>query len=127
MENESILSFTGTVRFECNIAKWGGAMLIDENSKLILKPKLSISFVLNHVYRSGGALYFSDSQCSFGSTVPIECFITIDSPFASVSESISNISHSILRMIQQKSLVILYMELEGNLTSVNCSLGIAHV
>ena len=83
---DSNLMFSGTVYFERNMAYFGGAMFLEGTSKLILKPKLNISFILNHANASGGALYFEDAQCSLGSTVPKDCFITIDGPFASISD-----------------------------------------
>ena len=83
---DSNLMFSGTVYYERNMAYYGGAMFLEGTSKLILKPKLNISFILNHANVSGGALYFEDAQCSLGSTVPNDCFITIDGPFASISD-----------------------------------------
>ena len=76
---DSNIIFSGTVHFERNQAYRGGAMWLGGASKLILKPKLSISFISNHAKDSGGALYFSDSQCFLGST---ECFIIIDGRFS---------------------------------------------
>ena len=84
---DSNIALSGTVYFESNTAYRGGAMFLLGTSKLVFTPKLDISFVSNYANDSGGALYFSDYQCSLGSTV--ECFITIDNPFIS---TISNIS-----------------------------------
>ena len=81
---DSNLMFSGTVYFDRNKAYKGGAMLLEGTSKLILKPKLNISFILNHAVDSGGALYFRDSQCSLGTT-KLDCFIIIDGPLASIS------------------------------------------
>ena len=78
--------FSGTAYFEENEAYKGGAMFLEGTSKLIFKPKLNISFIQNHADYSGGALYYRDSQCSLGSIVPIECFITIDGPFVSTED-----------------------------------------
>ena len=64
----SNIMFSGTVYFDRNKAYYGGAMWLGGTSKLILKPKLNISFILNHAVDSGGALYFRDSQCSLGTT-----------------------------------------------------------
>ena len=82
--SDSNIMFSGTAYFERNVADIGGAMLLGETSKLILKPKLNISFILNHANDSGGALYFRDSQCSLGTT-KLDCFIIIDGPLASIS------------------------------------------
>ena len=94
--SDSNVVFSGTVGFEKNTAFNGGAMALEGTSKLILKPKLNISFILNHADDSGGALYFKDDQCSLRSTVSIDCFITIesDNPFTSLAIPviISNIS-----------------------------------
>ena len=81
----SNIVFSGLVHFERNQAFHGGAMQLGGASKLVLKPKFSVSFISNHARDSGGALYFRDSQCSLGSTAPIECFIIIDGPLASIS------------------------------------------
>ena len=79
--SDSNVMFSGTVHFEKNTANFGGAMWLERTSKLILKPKLSMHFLLNHANESGGALYFKDSQCFI---VPIECFITIGGSSASI-------------------------------------------
>ena len=73
----SAAMFSGIAYFERNTDSFGGAMYLRRNSKLILKPKLNMHFTLNHANDSGGALYFPDSRCSFGSLEPIECFIII--------------------------------------------------
>ena len=84
----SNIMFSGTAYyFEGNMAYDGGAIALT-NSKLIFKPNLNIFFISNNASDRGGALYITDSQCSLGSSVPLECFITIDGP----STSISNIS-----------------------------------
>ena len=75
--------FSGIAYFERNMANFGGAMCLRGNSKLILKPKLNMHFILNHANESGGALHFPDSQCTYGSLEPIACFIAIYSPYAS--------------------------------------------
>ena len=82
---DSNVIFSGSVTFDRNMAFQGGAMNLEGASKLIFKPKLSTSFILNHANNSGGALYFRDSeaQCSLGSKA--ECFITIDGSFISTS------------------------------------------
>ena len=76
--------FSGTIYFDKNMAILGGAIFLNGASKLIFKPKLSISFIFNHANDSGGALYVTDSQCSLRSKQ--ECFIILD------AESKNNIS-----------------------------------
>ena len=83
----SNIMFSGTAYFERNVAYNGGAIALT-NSKLIFKPNLNIFFISNHANEAGGALYIEDSQCSLRSSVPLECFMTIDGP----SISTSNIS-----------------------------------
>ena len=76
----SVLTFTKSVLFEANIAHdYGGAMSLSDTSKLILVSKLNISFTNNLAYDIGGALYIDDFQCSLGSLVPLECFLSIQS------------------------------------------------
>ena len=48
-------------------------------SKLILVPRLNISFTNNLAYVSGGALFINDFQCSQIPLVPLECFLSIQS------------------------------------------------
>ena len=76
----SSLTFTMSVFFEANTAHdYGGAMSLSDASKLILVPRLNISFTNNLAYDSGGALYIDNFQCSLGSLVPLECFLSIQS------------------------------------------------
>ena len=77
----SILTLTMSVLFEGNTAyQDGGAMSLYDTSKLILLPRLNISFTNNRAYYdSGGALYINDFQCSLGSRVPLECIVSIQS------------------------------------------------
>ena len=77
--HRSILIFTKTVLFEENTAQDGGAMILHNATRLILVPRLNISFTKNHAYDSGGALYIDDFQCLLGSIVPLECFLSIQS------------------------------------------------
>ena len=78
--DKSILTFAKSVLFEANtVHGYGGAMSLSDTSKLILAPKLNISFTNNHAYYSGGALFIDDFQCSPGSLVPLECFLSIQS------------------------------------------------
>jgi hypothetical protein len=50
-----------------------------------MKPNLNIFFISNHAEDIGGVLCVRDTQCFWGSPVPIECFITIDGPPTSTS------------------------------------------
>ena len=88
LSSNSKIMLSGAAYFERNIANTGGAIWLEGSSKLIFKPKVNISFILNYANNSGGALYFEDSQCLLESTIPRECFITIDSesdgPFGSM-------------------------------------------
>ena len=79
--HSSILTFTKTMFFEANTAYFGngGAVSLLKTSKLILVPKLNISFTKNHANKAGGALYIKDFQCLLGSLVPLECFMSIQS------------------------------------------------
>ena len=60
---DSNIVFSGLVRFVKNEAYRGGAIWLTGTSKLVLKPRLCISFISNYARRSGGALYFRDSRC----------------------------------------------------------------
>jgi predicted outer membrane repeat protein len=80
--------FSGTAYFEGNVANSSGGAIALQASKLIFKPNINIFFISNYANETGGALYIIDTQCSLGSSVPIECFFTIDGP----STSTSNIS-----------------------------------
>ena len=80
---DSNITLSGTVYFEGNTAYLGGAMFLTGTSKLVFMPNLDVSFISNYANDSGGALYFSDYQCSLESIV--ECFITIDGSLASIS------------------------------------------
>ena len=62
----------------------GGAIALT-NSKLIFKPNLNIFFISNYAKEEGGALHIRDYQCSSRSSVPLECFMTIDGPSTSTS------------------------------------------
>ena len=86
---DSNIVFSGLVHFEKNEADRGGAIWLQGTSKLVLKPRLKISFISNYAQWSGGALFIKDSQCSLRSTaqIPVECFITIDGPLASISST----------------------------------------
>ena len=73
----SRLTIDGKVQFANNTAFHGGAMFLTR-TKLILSSTAKISFIRNHADSRGGAIYIKDSQCSFGSTHPIECFLSIE-------------------------------------------------
>ena len=85
---DSNIMFSGTAYVERNVANEDGGAIALRNSKLIIEPNLNIFFISNHANEKGGALHIEDYQCSLGSSVPLECFITIDGP----STSTSNIS-----------------------------------
>ena len=89
MSTNSNIMLSGTAYFERNVANYysGGAIALSY-SKLIFKPNLNIFFISNYANEADGALHITDSQCSLGSSEPLECFITIDDP----SNSTSNIS-----------------------------------
>ena len=74
--HRSILTFTKLVLFEENTAFYGGAMSLFDTSKLILVPRLNISFIKNDAYNRGGALYIHTFQCLLA---PLECFLSIQS------------------------------------------------
>ena len=76
---DSSMTIFGNINFTNNTAFHGGAMYLAGTSRLILSPATNISFINNHANGNGGALYVKDSQCSIGSTLPIECFLSIDS------------------------------------------------
>jgi predicted outer membrane repeat protein len=82
---DSNITFSGLAYFEGNVAIYYGGAIALRASKIILKPNLNILFISNYAEKIGGALYVKDSQCSLGSSVPIECFITIDGPPTSTS------------------------------------------
>ena len=73
----SSMTIDGEVKFVNNTAFHGGAMFLTR-TKLILSVTViaKIFFIHNHADR-GGAIYIKDSQCSFGSTHPIECFFPL--------------------------------------------------
>ena len=73
----SRLTIDGEVQFANNTAFHGGAMFLTR-TKLILSSTANIFFIRNHADSRGGAIYIKDSQCSFGSTHPIECFLSIE-------------------------------------------------
>ena len=85
---KSKIKVYGNAYFENNRAFEGGAMYFLGISKLILAPAINVSFILNYANSKGGAIYVEDSQCSLGSTIPIECFLSIHSD----NNAIRNIS-----------------------------------
>ena len=84
MSSDSNIMFSGTAYFEGNVASYGGAIAL-ANSKLIVKTNPNIFFTSNHANEAGGALYIADYQCSLRSSAPLECFITIDGPYTSIT------------------------------------------
>ena len=85
MSSDSNIMLSGTAYFEGNVANYSGGAIALLNSKLIFKPNLNVFFISNYANKAGGALFYGDVQCS---SVPMECFMTIDGP----STSTSNIS-----------------------------------
>ena len=75
--NSEIIVENIYLNFINNTAVHGGAVFMAGTSKLILTPPINISFILNRANSKGGALYVKDSQCLLGSTIPIECFLSI--------------------------------------------------
>ena len=73
----SSITIDGKVQFKNNTAFHGGAMFLTR-TKLILSLTAKVFFIRNHADSRGGAIYIKDSQCSFGSTHPIECFLSIE-------------------------------------------------
>ena len=58
--------FTMSVFFEANTAHYyGGEMSLSDTSKLILVPRLNISFTNNLAYDSGGALHLGIETCFY--------------------------------------------------------------
>ena len=76
--------------FELNVAKYGGVITLDANSKLVLTPVLAVSFITNNVSGSGGALHIQNINypCQMESSAPSDCFLFI------TSNSTANISLS---------------------------------
>ena len=85
MSSDSNIMLSGIAYFERNVANYGGGAIALLNSKLIFKPNLNVFFNSNYANKVGGALYYQDDQCLLGSSVPMECFMTIDGPSASTS------------------------------------------
>ena len=80
----SSMTIDREVKFGNNTAFHGGAMFLT-HTKLILLSTAKIFFIQNRAYSRGGAIYIKDSQCSFGSTHPIECFLSIETDLNRVS------------------------------------------
>ena len=101
----SILTLTKSVLFEANTAYYDGGAMILYASKLILVPRLNISFIKNNAYR-GGALHIDEFQCLLA---PLECFLSI--------QSSDPTTENILRIILQNLQEVLSMG--DNSTSVD--------
>ena len=71
------MTIDGEVTFGNNTAFHGGAMFLTR-TKLLLSSTAKAVFIQNRAYSRGGAIYVKDSQCSFGSIHPIECFLSIE-------------------------------------------------
>ena len=59
------------------VIKWNSPIFLQGDSKLVLSPAVNAAFIQNHAESKGGALYIEDFECSFGSSNPKECFISI--------------------------------------------------
>ena len=71
--------FRGNVIFSNNTADYGGAIILDGNSKVILKPTLNLHFFQNIANIKGGAIYYHDYRETLqNSVVDLECFIMQD-------------------------------------------------
>ena len=77
LSDDSVIIFYGNAYFENNRAIDGGAIFFTGHSNLRLALAINISFIQNHADSRGGVIYFQDYQCSSGSTLPIECFLSI--------------------------------------------------
>ena len=93
IDNSEIVVENVYLNFINNKAIHGGAIYMADTSKLILTPAITISFILNHANGKGGAIYVGDSQCSLGSTIPIECFLSI-SNYAAANISLLFLNNS---------------------------------
>jgi predicted outer membrane repeat protein len=79
-------SDTGESQFENNTAKYGGAIAMHGNAKLILNPNTSIVFIENQAKIHGGAIFvdtFTTSECQAGTSYVPECFIHLNICYSS--------------------------------------------
>ena len=90
--HSSNLYFMGTVYLSDNTAGYGGAMMLQGTSKMILRPSLTLNFVRNSASQKGGAIYYHYScQCSVTNS---ECFISFEETFENISLMFTNNSAS---------------------------------
>ena len=79
---DSMLEFKTNALFRKNTACDGGAIALHGTNQVILYPNQTVSFILNHAKRKGGAIFYEDSlssiQCS-AAFEPKACFISIGS------------------------------------------------
>ena len=80
---DSRLYFMGSAQFAGNMARYGGAVILDGTSNLTLKPNLSLSFINNKANDKGGVFYYDHSVFScdrfkqYYNQCP-ECFVSLD-------------------------------------------------
>ena len=86
---QSELSMTGTITFLTNLAKQGGAIAFEEDTKLMLKKNLETNFIRNYADIYGGAIFVGSDTTSRNlcfeprspSSRDDECFFELDSSF----------------------------------------------
>ena len=84
----SNLYFMGTVLLSDNTAGYGGAMMLQGTSRLILRPSLSLRFMRNSASQKGGAIYYHYfCLCSVTNS---ECFISFEETFKNISVMFAN-------------------------------------
>ena len=80
---DSRLYFMGSAQFDGNMARYGGAVILDGTSNLTLKPNLSLSFINNKANDKGGVFYYDHSVFScdrfkqYYNQCP-ECFVSLE-------------------------------------------------
>ena len=80
---DSRLYFMGSAQFDDNTAGYGGAMVLDGTSNLILMPNLSIFFMNNRANEKGGVFYYNLSVYSCDHfrqyyNLKTQCFISFE-------------------------------------------------
>ena len=100
---DSRLYFMGSAQFDGNTASYGGAMVFDGTSNLILMPNLTIHFIKNGANEKGGVFYYnlSVSSCySFRQYYNLNprCFVSFE----------DNISTSFINNSASKKGLLLY-------------------
>ena len=89
---DSDFYFMGNVQFNNNTADYGGAIILDETSKLILNPNLNLSFRHNYAIETGGVIYYDYSALSNRYTQDFydRCFFSFDTSLEDISLTFSN-------------------------------------